>query len=105
MNGVTKLIPNLNNKKKYVVHYEALKLYVKYGLKVTKIHRGITFKESAWLKDYIDMNTRLRMKSKNNFESNFFKLIRQAWTCLTFDRGYSPPSLIRSIPKSCTLFY
>ena len=51
--GVTKLISNLYNKKKYVVHYEALKLYVKYGLKVTKIHRGITFKESTWLKDYI----------------------------------------------------
>ena len=78
MNGVEKLIPNLNNKKKYVVHYEALKLYVKYGLKVTKIHRGITFKESAWLKDYIDMNTRLRMKSKNNFESNFFKLMNNS---------------------------
>ena len=44
MNGVEKLIPNLYNKKKYVMHYEALKLYVKYGLKVTKIHRGITFR-------------------------------------------------------------
>ena len=78
MNGVEKLIPNLNNKKKYVVHYEALKLYVKYGLRITKIHRGITFQESTWLKDYIDMNTRLRMKSKNNFESNFFKLMNNS---------------------------
>ena len=78
MNGVTKLIPNFNNKERYVVHYEALKLYVKYGLKITKIHRGITFQESAWLKDYIDMNTRLRMKSKNNFESNFFKLMNNS---------------------------
>ena len=78
MNGVEKLIPNLNNKKKYVVHYEALKLYVKYGLRITKIHRGITFEESAWLKDYIDMNTRLRTKSKNNFESNFFKLMNNS---------------------------
>ena len=78
MNGVTKLIPNLNNKKKYVVHYEALRLYVKYGLKITKIHRGITFQESAWSKDYIDMNTRLRVESKNNFESNFFKLMNNS---------------------------
>ena len=78
INGVCKLIPNLSDKKKYVVHYEALKLYVKYGLKITKIHRGITFQERAWLKDYIDMNTRLRTNSKNNFESNFFKLMNNS---------------------------
>ena len=78
INGVCKLIPNLHDKKKYVLHYEALKLYVKYGLKITKIHRGITFQESAWLKKYIDMNTRLRMQSKNNFESDFFKLMNNS---------------------------
>ena len=78
MNGVEKLIPNLYNKKKYVVHYEVLKLYVKHGVRITKIHRGITFKESVWLKDYIDMNTRLRTKSKNNFENNFFKLMNNS---------------------------
>ena len=78
VNGVRKLIPNLSDKKKYVVHYEALKLYEGYGLKITKIHRGITFEESAWLKDYIDLNTRLRRNSKNNFESNFFKLMNNS---------------------------
>ena len=78
MNGVEKLIPNLNDKKKYVLHYGALKLYVKYGLKITKIHRGITFRESDWLKGYIDMNTRLRTKSKNDFESDFFKLMNNS---------------------------
>ena len=78
MNGVEKLIPNLYNKEKYVVHYEALKLYIKHGLKITKIHRGITFQESARLKDYIDMNTNLRTKSKNDFESDFFKLMNNS---------------------------
>ena len=78
MNGVEKLIPNLFNKKKYVVHYEALKLYEKHGLKITRIHRGITFQESAWLKKYIDMNTQLRKKSKNTFESDFFKLMNNS---------------------------
>ena len=78
MNGVEKLIPNLYDKKKYILHHEALKIYVKYGLKITKIHRGITFQESAWLKEYIDKNTQLRTMSKNKFESDFFKLMNNS---------------------------
>ena len=49
--NVEKLIQNLNNKTNYVVHYENLKLYESLGLKITKIHRGIKFEESAWLKN------------------------------------------------------
>ena len=40
---VNKLVPNLYDKKKYVLHYENLKLYLRLGLRLTKIHRGITF--------------------------------------------------------------
>ena len=57
-------MPNLRNKKKYVVHYENLKLYERFGLKITKIHRGIKFEQSAWLKEYIDLNTELRTEAK-----------------------------------------
>ena len=78
MNGVEKLIPNLYNKKKYVVHHETLRLYEKYGLKITKIHRGIVFHESLWMKSYIDKNTQLRMLTKNNFENDFFKLMNNS---------------------------
>ena len=35
----------------------------------------IKFSRKAWLKPYIDMNTKLREKPKNNFEKDFFKLI------------------------------
>ena len=61
---VSKLVPNLDDKNKYVVHYVALKQYESLGLKVTKVHRGISFYESLWLKPYIDKNTKLRTKAK-----------------------------------------
>ena len=76
--NVEKPIPNLNNKTKYVVHYENLKLYEKLGLKTTKIHRGIKFEESAWLKPYINLNTNLRAKANNEFEKDFFKLMNNS---------------------------
>ena len=76
--GVGKLIPNFYKKEKYVVHYEALKTYEKYGLKITKIHRGVVFHDSPWMKEYIDKNTKLRMQSKNNFEKDFFKLMNNS---------------------------
>ena len=78
VNKVEKLIPNLNDKKNYVIHHETLKLYLSLGLKLTKIHRGITFEESAWLKPYIDLNTNLRAKAKNDFEKDFFKLMNNS---------------------------
>ena len=56
-NRVEKLIPNLGDKKNYVLNYPNLKQYFDMGLKLTKIHRGISFFEDAWLKPYIDLNT------------------------------------------------
>ena len=78
VNKVEKLIPNLNDKKKYVIHHETLKLYLSLGIKLTKIHRGITFTECAWLKPYIDLNTDLRAKATNDFEKDFFKLMNNS---------------------------
>ena len=52
INGVENLIPTLMNKKNYVVHHQNLKLYEELGLKITKIHRGISFDEKPFMKDY-----------------------------------------------------
>ena len=77
-NKVEKLIPNLNDKIKYVVHHETLKQYLSLGLKLTKIHRGISFSEKPWMKPYIDLNTNLRDEAKNDFEKYFFKLMNNS---------------------------
>ena len=75
---VEKLVPNLCNKKKYVVHIKALDQALKHGLVLKKVHRVIKFEQSSWLKSYIDKNTKLRTDAKNDFEKDFFKLMNNS---------------------------
>ena len=59
-----KLVYNLYNKKKYVVHIRSLKQALNHGLILKKVHRVFQFNQKAWLKSYIDMKTELRKKGK-----------------------------------------
>ena len=72
---VKKLIPNLGDKTNYVVHYRNLQLYLSLGMKLTKIHKVLKFKQSGWMKIYTDFNTEKRTKATNKFEKDFFKLM------------------------------
>ena len=75
INECNKLVCNLYDKEKYVVHIKSLKQALNHGLKFKNIHRIIEFNQEAWLKPYIDMNTELRKDAKNDFEKDLFKLI------------------------------
>ena len=69
------MIPNLGNKTNYVVYYRNIQLYLSLGMKLKKIHRVLEFKQSDWMKKYIDFNTEKRMNAANDFEKHFFKLM------------------------------
>ena len=72
---VKKLIPNLDNKTNYVLHYRNLQLNLSLGMKLTKIHRVLKFKQCNWMKKYIDFNTEKRINAANSLEKDFFKLM------------------------------
>ena len=61
---VEKLICGIEDKEKYLIHVRALKQALNHGFKLKTIHRASKFKQKAWLKPYIDINTELRKKCK-----------------------------------------
>ena len=76
--SVSKLVPNLNNKTKYILHYRNLKLYLSLDMKLTKVHRVLSFQQSSWLKSFIDFNTEKRKQASNGFAKDFFKLMNNS---------------------------
>ena len=72
---VEKLVANIHDKTEYVIHIRNLKQALTFRLVLKNFHRLIKFNQNAWLKPYIDMNTGLRKKAKNDVEKDFFKLM------------------------------
>jgi len=73
-----KLIPNLMPKSKYVTHYLNLKFYLEHGMRLSKVHRVISFNQSPWLRPYIQLNQQLRAAANNDFDKDFFKLMNNS---------------------------
>ena len=74
VNKVKKLVCNVTDKGTYSIHIVALKQALNHGLKLIRVHSVISFRQKAWLKPYIDLNTELRKNAKNEFKKGFYKL-------------------------------
>ena len=78
VNGVEKLICHFKTRKNYVIHYRTLRQCLELGMKITTVHRGISFYQSPWMEPYIRKNTDLRKTAANSFEKDFFKLMNNS---------------------------
>ena len=78
VNGVEKLICHFKPRKNYVVYYRNLRQYLEMGMRITAVHRGISFYQSSWMEPYIRKNTELRKTAANSFEKDFFKLMNNS---------------------------
>ena len=76
--SVKTLVPNLMNKNNYVIHYRNLQQYLELGIKLKKTHRILKFKQSDWMRPYIDFNSQKRTISNNKPDKNFFKSMNNA---------------------------
>ena len=74
-----KLICDCSDKKNYLVHYRKLKLYLRHGMIVDKVHSIISFRQSRWFEKYINFNTQKRNQAVNDFEKDFYKLLNNAF--------------------------
>ena len=79
LNKCRKLTPNLNHKLNYILHIDNLQYYLSKGLVLKEIHKVVKFNQSAWLKPYIEKNSRLRHMAKNEFEKDYYKLLNNAF--------------------------
>ncbi|XP_073986094.1 uncharacterized protein [Rhodnius prolixus] len=69
-----KLLAPLSNREKYVNLQQAMGL----GLRSVRVHRALRFRQSHWLRSYIDLNTHMRQQATNDFDKDFYKLMNNA---------------------------
>ena len=67
------------DKKKNLIHYRMLKSYARLGIKVQKVHEVISFRQCNWLERNINFNTQKRKKAENDFQRDFYILLKNAF--------------------------
>jgi hypothetical protein len=73
-----KLVAHLMKREKYVIHTRTLGLYMRLGMKVTRVHRAVRFRQKPWMRTYVEKNTRLRQAATNGFEKDHYKMMCNA---------------------------
>ena len=69
-----KLILSHLPKEHYIIHFALLKFYIQLGMKVTRIHRIVQYRQSAFFEKYISYNSQQRQSANNDFEKDYYKL-------------------------------
>ena len=64
---VKKIVTNLHDKIEYAIYIRNLKQALNHLLVLKKVRRVVKLNQKAWLKPYIDMNTKLRKTNKKSF--------------------------------------
>lgn len=73
-----KLMVSLRDKTRYILHHETLRFYMRQGLELKRIRRGISFKQSSFMKSYILLNNRARARSTSPFDNQLYKFYNNA---------------------------
>lgn len=73
----SKLLQTLEDRHNYLVHFRLLKLYMRHGLKIKKIHRVIKFNQSAFMRPFIDKNHEMRQQAKKDKDDTLSAMYKE----------------------------
>ena len=76
--SATKLSATFNKRENYVAHYVNIQTYLRLGLKLKKVHRVLSFRQTNFLEPYIKYCTMKRATSKSKFQESLYKFFANA---------------------------
>ena len=108
--GNTKLVPHLKEHKNYVVTLKVLQQAVELGVKITKLHRIVSYDQKAWMKPYIDHNVAKRCAAKkagNKTMADYYKLANNSVFGKTMENveKHREVQLCKETKKSYQVFF
>ena len=72
--GTAKLLLTQFHKCNYVVHFKILQFYLKHGMRISKLHRGVKYVQAAFFEPYVSFNSRERQATNDKLLQDFYKL-------------------------------